>query len=55
MRLGTSGEPDSALAAQNAVEEALAGETAALVILFVSPTYDMQSVATSANAAAGAP
>jgi len=55
MRVGTSGEPDSALAAQNAVEEALAGETAALVILFVSPTYDMQSVATSANAAAGAP
>ncbi len=55
MRVGTSGEPDSSLAAKNAVEEALAGETAALVILFVSPTYDMQAVATSANVAAGAP
>jgi hypothetical protein len=56
MRVGTSHESESADAARKAVEEALAGDSAALVIVFVSPIYDMQEVATAANAAArGAP
>jgi len=53
MRVGTSAEPDSALAATKAVGLALAGDSAALIVLFVSPIYDMQAVATSANAAGG--
>lgn len=53
MRVGSSGAPDSALAAKEAVKAALAGERAALVILFVSPVYDMHRVAAAANDAGG--
>ena len=53
MRVGTSSEPDGAVAARMAVEAALAGEDASLVIVFVAPVYDMQAVAASAHDAAG--
>ncbi len=44
------------MAAQTAVSQALAGRDAALVMLFVAPTYDMHDVASAASAAAhGAP
>ena len=56
LRVGTSQESDGAVAAKSAVEAAIAGDSAALVLVFVSPIYDMQQVATSAHAAArGAP
>lgn len=56
MRVGTSSEFDSALAAQQAVDAALEGEAAALVMVFVAPFHDMHAVAVAANAAArGAP
>lgn len=53
MRVGTSAERDSAAAATAAVEEALAGGEAALVIIFVAPFHDMDAVASAAEAAAG--
>jgi hypothetical protein len=53
MRVGTSSESESARAATEAVEAALDGAVAALVIVFVAPFHDMHAVATAANAAAG--
>jgi len=56
MRVGASAALDSARAAREAVEIALEGGEAALVLIFVSPSCDVPSVAVAANfAARGAP
>lgn len=56
MSVGTSDDPRARVAAESAVHEALAGRDAALVMLFVAPTYNMEEVAAAASAAAqGAP
>lgn len=56
MSVGTSDDARAHVAAEAAVTKALAGRDAALVMLFVAPTYDMQAVATAASAAVhGAP
>lgn len=56
MRVGASAETDGARAGREAVESALEGGEAALILLFVSPSYDVAAVAASANAAGrGAP
>jgi len=52
MRVGTSDSPGGEAAARSAVESALLGDEAALVILFVSPSYDIGAVARAASAAA---
>jgi hypothetical protein len=51
MRVGSSDDPDGAVAARTAVEAALLGDRAALVLLFVSSRYDMEAVAKSASSA----
>lgn len=55
MSVGTSADARPDVAAKDAVTQALAGRQAALVILFVSPTYNMHAIASSAaHAAQGA-
>lgn len=53
VRVGASGDPDSAEAAREAVTRACREDPAALVILFVSPSHDLAAVAKAASAAAG--
>ncbi len=53
MSVGASDDPRAEVAAKAAVTEALAGRVAALVMIFVSPTYDMHAIATTAARAAG--
>ncbi len=53
MRVGASSDPSSALAATHAVTAARRDDVAALIILFVSPSYDLAAIASAASAAAG--
>ncbi len=53
MSVGTSDDPRPDAAAEQAVAHAIAGRPAALVMIFVSPSYDMHEVASSAARAAG--
>lgn len=48
MSVGTSDDPRAEVAAEAAVTEALAGRVAALVVLFVAPSYDMHAIASAA-------
>ncbi len=50
--MGTSDAPRAEVAAEAAVTEAVAGRVAALVIIFVAPTYDMHAIASAAARAA---
>jgi hypothetical protein len=52
MSVGTSEDPRPDIAGEAAVSGALAGRVAALVMIFVSPTYDMQAIASAAARAA---
>jgi hypothetical protein len=53
MTVGTSDDPRAEIAAETAVKEALGGRIAALVMLFVAPTYAMPAIASAAARAAG--
>ncbi len=52
MSVGTSDDPRPDVAGETAVTEALAGRVGALVMIFVSPNYDMQAIASAAARAA---
>ena len=53
VRVAASADPDSSVAGRDAVARAVLDDPAALVLLFVSPAYDLPAVAKAAAAAGG--